>query len=46
MTQSGGAKNIFFLSNSFYYTIGTQKRAITPIDEHKYAALLHSLRPG
>ena len=28
-----------------YYTIGTQKRAITPIDD-KYPALLHSLRPG
>ena len=30
----------------YYYTIGTQKRAITPIDENKYSALLHSLRPG
>ena len=31
---------------NIYYTIGTQKRAITPIDDSKYPALLHSLRPG
>ena len=29
-----------------YYTIDTQKRTITPIDENKYPALLHNLRPG
>ena len=29
-----------------YYMTGTQKRAITPIDENKYPALLHSLTPG
>ena len=34
------------IANLIYYTIGTQKRAIIPIDENKYPALLHSLRPG
>ena len=33
-------------ANVFYHTIGTQKCAITPIDEYKYPALLHTLRPG
>ena len=34
------------IANLIYYTIGTQNRAIIPIVENKYPALLHSLRPG
>ena len=34
------------IANLIYYTIFTQKRAIIPIDENKYPALLHSLRAG
>ena len=36
----------FFYFILLYYTIGSQKSAITPIAGCKYPALLHSLRPG
>ena len=34
------------MHKAYYYTIRTPKRAITPIDEYRYPALLHSLKPG